>query len=284
MITDTIKQLWPKKTVAWRDNGTVNISVPFTWNLPDAYSKCLFFRDLGYRVRAGGPAVSLMPEYLKRVAEIGGEVGALRYHNPWATVTSRGCIRKCPFCAVPKIEGDLRELSKWEPQPIVCDNNLLACSRRHFDKVIDSLKELPWVDFNQGLDARLLTAHHINRLQELKCKVRLAWDNTKDEQYIMKAIAMLRKAGWPVRALSIYVLIGYNETPEDALYRLATIKKLSIHSFPQRYQPLDTLKKNSYVAPSWTQKELFRYIQYWGRQRIYANIPFKEFDRATYYK
>ena len=113
------------------------MSVPFTWNLPQAYSLCVWYRQLGYRVRAGGPAVKLIPRYLAEVADIGGEVDALKKHNPNATFTSRGCVRNCPFCAVPRIEGQLRELTDWEPKPIICDNNLLACSRRHFDLVID---------------------------------------------------------------------------------------------------------------------------------------------------
>lgn len=45
-------------------------------------------------MRAGGPAVSLMPEMLADVAELGGEVDALPRHNPMATFTTRGCVRQ----------------------------------------------------------------------------------------------------------------------------------------------------------------------------------------------
>ncbi|MBU2249138.1 MAG: hypothetical protein KKD77_20495, partial [Gammaproteobacteria bacterium] len=158
---------WPKKQISWLDGNKAMLSVPFTWNLPAAYSSCVWFRQQGYEVHAGGPAVSLMPDYLKDVAIIGGEVDALKHHNSEATFTSRGCIRNCPFCAVPKIEGELRELENWDPKPIICDNNLLACSKAHFDRVIDRLKPIRGVDFNQGLDARLLTVHHVGRLKEL---------------------------------------------------------------------------------------------------------------------
>jgi hypothetical protein len=165
-VSQVITETWPKKTISWREDETIYVSVPFTWELPHAFTLCLFWKEFGYMVRAGGPAVSLLPDYLAKVAELGGEVNALERHNSLATVTSRGCIRQCPFCAV------------------------------------------------------------------------------------------------------------------DAQYRLSTIKRMKIRPFPMRYQPLDILKKNSYIAPGWTQKELGRFMQYWGRQKYYSAIPFEEFERG----
>ena len=149
-----VKLKWSKKTVEWIDGDTAYVSVPFTWNLPKAFSRCSALRQEGYKVRAGGPAVSLIPDYLESVALIGGDIEAVTHHNSEATFTSRGCIRQCSFCAVPKTEGYLRELPSWDPRRLVCDNNILATSRSHFNRVIDSLKHIEGVDFNQGLDKK----------------------------------------------------------------------------------------------------------------------------------
>jgi len=270
--------MWPKKAIDWIEGNTAFVSVPFTWELPRAYSRCIFLKQQGYKVRAGGPAVSLMPDYLRDVAEIGGAVDALWHHNPDATFTSRGCIRECGFCAVPKIEGELKELDEWKPKPIICDNNFLACSGRHFDKVIDSLKAFKGVDFNQGLDARLLTEYHAGRLAELDCTIRLAWDHIGPESQVFKAIETLLRAGFSKRNIRIYVLIGYDDTPRDALYRLETLKAFGIWPNPQRYNPLDTLKRDSYVAPNWTHRELHRFMRYWARQRWLEHISFDEYE------
>ena len=267
---------WPRTYVEWTDGDTAYISVPFTWDLPAVYQRAVWLRASGYKVRAGGPAVMLMPKYLSDVADTAGEVDALPRHNPDAVFTSRGCVRRCPFCAVWRIEGELRELEDWEPRPIVCDNNLLACSMAHFDRVIDRLKPLSGVDFNQGLDARLLTKHHADRLGELNCIVRLAWDWTPLESEFRKAVAMLRKGGTPKSRMRVYVIIGYKDTPEDALYRLQAVRGMGLMPNPMRYNPLDVLRRDNYVGENWTDDLLRQYMRYWANLRFTAAVPFNE--------
>lgn len=275
---------WSKSIVYWRgDDNTVFVSVPFTWLLPQAHKICRWNKNAGMRVFAGGPAVDLMPEYLADVAECGGDLFPLPLsrHNPGATFTTRGCIRRCGFCAVPKIEGDLRELTDWTPAPIVCDNNLLAASRRHFDTVIDRLKVFKGVDFNQGLDARLLNAHHIERLQELRLPIlRFAFDNVASEAVVMDAISRVLAAGFAKRRVHCYVLFGFNDTPEDSLYRAETIKAAGIRPFLQRYQPLNALEKDSWIGPGWTPEEMSRFQRYWCRQNWFSKIPYREFKNV----
>ncbi len=272
---------WSKSIIHWREDDNVYVSVAFTWHLPLAYKLCQWNQQAGLRVHAGGPAVDLMPHYLADVTEeTGGEMYPLplRRHNPDATFTTRGCIRRCPFCAVPIIEGDFRELKEWTPAPIICDNNLLAASQKHFDTVINRLKNFKGVDFNQGLDARLLNAHHIERLKELRLPIlRFAWDNTALEPTVMDAIKRVLDAGFPKRRVHCYVLFGFNDTSEDALYRAKKVKALGIKPFLQRYQPLDALVKDAYVGQNWTAKELARFQRYWCRQNWLSKIPYAEF-------
>ena len=269
---------WKNGFVEWEEDNTAYLSVVFSWQLPPAYQRAVWYKSLGYRVRAGGPAVAFNPDYLADVAEIGGDYAdAVAKHNPKATFTQRGCIRKCSFCIVPKIEM-MGELADWPARPIVCDNNFLACSDAHFNRTIDRLKLLKQVDFNQGLDARLLTKKRAGRLAELDMKVvRLAWDNTGMEHDYLRAVQLLTDAGFPKKLLRTYVLIGFMDTQEDALYRLETIRDLGIWPNPMRYQPLDSLRKNSYVGPHWTDSELKRFMRYWANLRYTKAIPFEDF-------
>lgn len=269
---------WSKKFLEWTEKDKAFLSIVFTWDLPQAYMRAVWLRQAGYDVIAGGPAVALMPEYLKGVATCKSYMpDVLKRHNKHAIFTSRGCIRRCPFCAVWRTEGELRELEQWSIRPLICDNNLLACSLTHFDRVISSLKTLQGVDFNQGLDARLLTSYHANRLAELDCLVRLAFDSVAYESQFMRAYERLRQAGFPKSRIRVYVIIGFDDSPEDALYRLRTVASLGIDPNPMRYNPLDTLERDSYVGSGWTDRELTRYVRYWANLRYFRAVPFEDF-------
>lgn len=252
------------------------MSIPFTWQLGEAKKIAMTHNG---KIIAGGPAVKLMPiEWADTPDFVLFDV--LSMHNPCATFTSRGCPRKCQFCAVPQIEGDFIELSEWKPNPLVCDNNILASSKKHFEDVIDKLRTFPYVDFNQGLDARLFTRWHANQLSRLSgIKVRFAFDSVKNERVLMSAIGIARNAG--LKDFGVYVLIGFNDTQDDAIYRLEKIRQLGIRPNPMRYQPLDCAVKNSYVAKGWTEHELKRVTRYYSRLRFLEHIPFEDYEYGT---
>jgi len=271
------KSDWKDGYIEWIDSTTAHISVVFSWHVQKAYQRAVWLNSEGYHVLIGGPAVHIRPDIFHDMDTIGCP-NALQHHNPNATFTSRGCIRRCKFCIVPILEGDLKELADWIPKPIVCDNNLLACSMVHFNKVIDKLKPLSKIDFNQGLDARLLTHDHAVRLTELDTYcIRLAWDDTNIESQFRDAVSILNHAGIPCSHIRVYVLIGHEDNPRDALYRLRTVRKLGMLPNPMRYQPIDTMKKNSHVGSNWTKKELSRYMRYWSNIYKVSPIPFEEF-------
>jgi hypothetical protein len=229
-------------------------------------------------VKAGGPAVVLMPGPLEGLAEVNQPcpVEPLLFHNPLATFTTRGCPNACGFCAVPRLEGEFKELDNWRLAPLVCDNNLLASSKRHFNRVIDRLKALPGVDFNQGLDARLLTPYHASRLAELKrVKVRFAFDHPSQETAVHDAIELCRGAG--LSDFSVYCLIGFDDDPESARCRLESVLSWGARTSPMRYQPLDALAKNSHVAPGWTDAELNRLMRYYSRQQFLGGVPYDDY-------
>lgn len=190
---------WSKGPTRWYDNGTLFVSIPFAWNLPSLRDELRQRSLLWDRIIVGGPAVELMPDFFAGCdwIEIGHSMpGVLQRVNPLATKTSRGCVNRCPYCAVPKIEGPLEELDEWPDLPVLIDNNLLACSLEHFDRVMDRLEKHRGVDFNQGLDARRLTPYHVERISRLRYPiVRLACDSSGDYPFFRQAAEMLLDAG-----------------------------------------------------------------------------------------
>ena len=278
-----IKTTWPKIPYRWQVDDTLFISVPFTWNLPALRTELATGNLLASRVVVGGPAVHLMPDYLAGVAEVGGSVpGVLQRVNPMATRTSYGCPNRCAFCGVNQIAPEFRELDDWPRLPIICDDNLLACSRRHFDKVIDSLKGIRAVDFNQGLDAKLLTPYHASRFAELDSMIRVSWDNISGESAVMQALDYLLAAKILSSRTRCYVLVGFNDTPQDALYRCERLTARGIRPNVQRYEPLDALQKGEYVAEKWTTESLRAFCRFWNLQAWYGGIRFAEYDRKRF--
>ena len=273
---------WSNGITEWIEGDTAFVSAVFSWNAQKAYMRCVYFREMGYKVRCGGQAIYQNPKMFAEF-DTSGTVDALSHHNPLATFTSRGCIRNCSFCLVPKLEGKLVELDDWLVRPIICDNNLLATSTAHFDKVVDRLLEsgLAGIDFNQGLDARILTEHHAARLAELPKDtiIRLAWDNIAMEKLYLLAFRILEDAGIKLQQIRTYVLIGYKDTPEDALYRLEKIRELGALPNPMRYQPLDALHRNSYVGENWTNDLLTKYMRYWSNLNKVGGLSFDEWIR-----
>ena len=124
---------WKKGIVEWNEDlETVCLSVVFTWDADEAYQRALFWRNMGKRVRVGGPGVFVNKKGLLEVAEVGGDMpDAVVRHNPSATFASRGCPVGCWFCIVPKMEGrDFTLIDDFVPRPILCDNNLSGLARR----------------------------------------------------------------------------------------------------------------------------------------------------------
>ena len=107
--------------------------------------------------------------------------------------------------------------------------------------------------------------------------VRLAWDDVAGESVVMDTIGRLLDKGFPRSKVRVYVLVNYKDSPDDAMYRCEKLKSMGILPNVQRYQPLDTLSKDSYVAPGWQRSFLKIFVKYWSRQIYYSKVPFEEY-------
>lgn len=272
---------WTKGPTREADGDTLYVSVPFTWNLPEVLREACQPHLFHKRIIIGGPAVKLaqarMPDMLAALpawVTLGDEwPGALQRMNPYATRTTVGCVRGCSFCAVPITEGVFRELDDWPDLPIICDNNLLASSPGHFDRVCDRLERHSWCDFNQGLDARLLNAHHAERIGRLRrAQVRLALDHTSLMDEWSAAYELLRRFKVAKNRISTYVLCGHRSDPVDAWRRCQHVDKHSHPAaLPQWYHPLDAIEHNA-VLPchteyGWSMAERSRIMGYYYQHR-----------------
>ena len=257
---------WRKGIASWVDSqGTLYLSVPFTWLVEEAEKIAKAWKG---DVKIGGSG-------LMKPTECGGFEPIL-FHNGCATFTTSGCVNSCGFCAVPILEGDLQEVSNFRPAPVICDNNFLAASKKHIRRVVDSLKVFPFVDFNQGLEAKLFTPAVADILGELNCHIRFALDHTNLSGVVKDAIDLCRQR--TSSKISVYCLIGFNDTPDDAKARLELLRSWGVLPNPMRYQPLDAKKKDEYIHPDWTERELKDVMRYYSKLNWLGHIPFSEYQ------
>lgn len=256
---------WGKGIAKWRVGNTLYLSVPFTWLMQEARKIASEWKG---KVLIGGSGL-MEPNYCDGFEPI-------LFHNPCATFTTRGCPNNCSFCAVPKLEGDLVELPNFRPAPIICDNNLLAATKGHIKRVVEALKVFPFVDFNQGLEAKRFTPEIADILGNLNCHVRFALDHSNLAGIVKDAIDLCKER--TTKKISVYCLIGYKDTPEDALYRLELIRSWGALPNPMRYQPLDAKTKNGWVEDGWTEGELADMMRYYSRLAWLGHIPWSDYN------
>jgi len=147
--------------------------------------------------------------------------------------TTRGCIRNCDFCKVRQHEGyikincDIYEFwNRKHKKIILFDNNILALPE-HFKKIAQQIKDNNLrVDFNQGLDHRLLTPELCNILLDLKHieVIRFAFDKIEYKKTVLKAINMLKDAGLKDWKARWYVYVGVNDTFKTVYKRMKLLQ------------------------------------------------------------
>lgn len=235
----------------------------------------------------GRPIEDLVPDY--------AILDQIEYKYPvrdaYFAYTSRGCIRKCHFCGVPKLEGGQRDTESltdlvkaidalYGPKKdlILMDNNVVASPR--FKEIIAEIRDLGFVpgaklqregmripvqrrvDFNQGVDARILCKDpmYLRELATICLKpLRIAFDHLGVKKPYEQAVRYAAEYG--LTELSNYMLYNFHDDPADLFERMRLNVTLNeelgvrIWSFPMRYQPTDRPDRG-HVGNKWTRYQL----------------------------
>ena len=137
--------------------------------------------------------------------------------------TTRGCVRKCPFCVVWSKEGYIHDVPIPGLNPNgkyikILDNNFFGSKNwRENLQILRSFNQP--LEFNQGIDLRLLTKEQCEALNACKIKnIHCAWDNYKDKDIILPKLEMLCRYIKPYK-ITCYVLVGFEnkEIAENCL-------------------------------------------------------------------
>jgi len=244
-----------------------------------------FYEELYSEDIHGEPIENLTPDYsILDQVEYDYPV-----HDAYFLYASRGCIRSCTFCGVPKLEGPQRDTGSLTKQVnniislygekkdlTLMDNNIVASAK--FKDIIDQIVDLGFqkdatllrnghrfkrrVDFNQGVDARILCKDpsFLKQISRVNIKpLRIAFDHIGLKKQYVKSIRYAHEFG--IVDLSNYMLYNFHDTPEDLYSRLRINIELNqelgirIFSFPMRYQPI-FLQDRSHIGENWNKYSL----------------------------
>lgn len=149
--------------------------------------------------------------------------------------TSRGCIRNCGFCLVPKKEGcfhhvsEIKDLLNPNSNVLILNDNNLTADPDCIGKLNEIKDRNLMVDINQGCDVRLMNDEIAKALSDVNHlrSLHYAWDLMGFENQVMDGIKVLLKHVKAWRHMC-FMLVGYNTTFEEDMYRFRKLEELQI--------------------------------------------------------
>lgn len=191
---------------------------------------------------------------------------------------SRGCIRKCPFCLVHDKEGEIHPVEPSHLNPNgkwieILDNNFFA--NPEWKSAVDYLIKVNQKVNLHGVDIRIMNeeqAYWLNKLK-LQNNIHIALDLPQID--LTEKLRSVVKYIKPYK-LTCYVLIGFNSTPEQDLYRVMRLKELGISPFVQPYRDFKNERE-----PSQYERDFSRWC---NRKELFKSMDFVEFSPRKGFK
>lgn len=132
----------------------------------------------------------------------------------------------------------------------------------YFEEFYANKPKKRYVDFNQGIDSRLVNDKNMKKLAEIPIKpVRIAFDHWSLHKTYEEAVRTAVRHGHT--SLSNYILYNFKDKPIELYRRLKLNVDLceelgaSIYSFPMKYHPIedpDYFSNRDYIGKHWNRK------------------------------
>ena len=224
------------------------------------YSECLDdivndIRDSGFTEKANFTYPNMLNVYFERLKNDPNNGMLLGKTLKWLLQFQRKIKKKKELTRYNEILESLEDNLNFESL-CACHQELNSLVTPH----VDSIPKRRYVDFNQGLDARLLTEERMKILSKIPIRpFRIAFDKLKDKEHYTNAMKTAVRYG--VREFSNYVLYNYDDEPVDLWKRLKINVDLreelgvDIYSFPMKYIPIGH-KNRDFIGEHWNKKYL----------------------------
>lgn len=158
---------------------------------------------------------------------------------------TRGCPRGCKFCIVAQKEGrksikvaNLSEFWSGQKNIVLCDPNILAC--KDWEELLGQCADSKAnIDFNQGLDIRLMSKEKAEAINRCKVKeIHFAWDRYEDKEIVLRNLALYAEYG-KLKPHShnaiVYTIVNFNTSFEQDLERIYTLREMGYWAYIMIY-------------------------------------------------
>lgn len=189
---------------------------------------------------------------------------------------TRGCPRGCGFCHIKAKEGgcshkvaDLSEFWRGQKNIILNDPNILACPD-HIELLQQLFDSKARVEFNQGLDIRLVNNKNIKMLKQIKLDgIHFAFDRWCDRDIIEPRLRQFAEQTGYTKdkgRVMVYILTNYDTTIEQDIYRIQLCRELNFSPYPMIYD-------KEHADP------IYRKIQRWCNNYIFWKVKrFEDYE------
>ena len=199
-------------------------------------------------------------------------------HTAYGFLT-RGCPNKCKWCVVPKKEGNIRPYMDVDDIAIdnrhnlvLMDNNILALRGYAMEQLGKIIKGGYRVDFNQGLDARLVDDEIAQKLASIRWinSIRFGCDTPKQIGEVERAISLIDGYSESPKYYFLYTIITKDmEESYERISHFRLNKRVKVQAQP--YRELDNPRQ---VLPQW-QKDMTSWC---NKRQIFTTCEFKDFS------
>ena len=207
---------------------------------------------------------------------------------------TRGCPNKCKWCVVPRKEGlirpymDVDEIAiEGRNKLVLMDNNILACGDYAMEQLHKIVHKGYRIDFNQAMDARLVTDDFAKILAQVKWidrRIRFGCDTFSQIQDCERAIKLIKSYGYKGEFF-LYTMLNdnFNECYERITYwwrRNRECRKnhtANIYPYAQPYRDPDNPNR---PIPQW-QKDMAQWV---NKHQIFQISSFEEFSPRKGFK
>lgn len=293
------------KISAWHKSQGDNVE----WATPFEHydilyrSKIFNFSEDDYRIYnakkiikggTGYDIYSILPEYIDKIQPDLSIYPNLPKDVSYGFLT-RGCTNKCKWCVVPRKEGNIRpywdvdKVANGNKKLVLMDNNILACgdyAKEQLQKIIDRRYI---VDFNQALDARLVTEDFARLLSQIKWldnrRIRFGCDTKSQIKDCIRAMDLINSYGFKGQYF-LYCMINSNfeESFNRINYWWNIEQKIRsskdgnhIYAYAQPYRDPDNAK---HIIPQW-QKDLAGWV---NKKAHFIAHSFEDFEPRKGFK